>query len=85
MKKRFIGYPAVPMEDAGDFYRASDVDDAMAGASIALNNAKTRIRELEQQLAGANATIALFMGPDGEQHIERFAAAVRSLMESVTK
>lgn len=42
---------------------------------------KCRIAELEQQLAGANASIALFMGPDGEQHIERFAAAVRSLME----
>lgn len=49
-----------------DVYLASDVD--------------ARIAELEQQLAGANATIARFMGPDGEQHIDRFAEAVKSLM-----
>lgn len=62
--------PEPPVDAAGcaEFYLASEVD--------------ARIAELEQQLAGANATIALFMGPDGEQHIERFAAAVRSLMES---
>lgn len=62
-------YDALARCDAdGDWYRVEDVD--------------ARIAELEQQLAGANASIALFMGPDGEQHIDRFADAVRSLMES---
>lgn len=32
-----------------------------------------RIAELERELAGANATIALFMGPDGEKHVAEFA------------
>jgi hypothetical protein len=44
-----------------------------------------RIAELERQLDGANKTIAHFLGPDGEKHIDRFAEAVKSLMESVTK
>lgn len=37
-----------------------------------------RIAEMERQLAGANATIALFMGPDGEQQIKRFADALKN-------
>jgi hypothetical protein len=49
-----------------DVYLASEVE--------------AHIAEIEQQLAGANASIAMFMGPDGEQHIERFAAAIKSLM-----
>lgn len=31
-------------------YLAAEADDVIAGASIALNNAKARIRELEAQL-----------------------------------
>lgn len=74
-----------------DVYLASDVDakfkeydDDNLVLSQAVVKLGARIAELEQQLAGANASIALFMGPDGEQHINRFATAARSLMESVT-
>lgn len=37
------------------------------------------IERLQRELDGANKTIALFMGPDGEKHIERFAVACSRL------
>lgn len=38
-------------------------------------------KALEQQLAGANATIAHFLGPDGDKHIEKFANQVERIAE----
>ena len=64
------------------YYLANEADAHIANvvATYSLLNAdlENRILELEEQLAGANKTIALFLGPDGERQVERFADALKN-------
>jgi hypothetical protein len=60
-------------------HRAEDAREAQGTAVIKAQREK--IAELEQQIAGANATIAHFMGPDGERHAERFTRQVERIAE----
>lgn len=73
-------HPASPDEFAL-WARISELELSAQQSTHERDCAVERVAEMEQMLADANRTIAHFLGPDGEQHIDRFAEAIKSLMD----
>ena len=64
-----------------DFYLATEADDVLAGASVALNNAKARIRELEKALREIVAIENEMTGGDWDEIERARQIASTALME----